>query len=135
MQIIRSIQNTQDAINYIWEVTKGLTAAQLSNWTHLKGSLWSESYNKRDKEIIISNDLIKNTSKARFWSMPRANPKPPQEIISEVVSAPPTGSGKDSPIESENQFLEREVEVGIRREHLIMLRANNVDRIEYARKS
>ena len=38
MQIIRSIQNTQDAINYTWEVTKGLTAAQLSNWTHLKGS-------------------------------------------------------------------------------------------------
>ena len=58
--------------------------------------------------------------------MRKANPKPPQEIISEVVSAPPTGSGKDSPIESENQFLDREVEVGIRREHLVMLRANNL---------
>ena len=53
-------KSAQDAINYTWEVTKGLTAAQLSNWTHLKGSPWSESYNERDKEIIIRNDLIKN---------------------------------------------------------------------------
>ncbi|HLA58834.1 MAG TPA: type II toxin-antitoxin system antitoxin SocA domain-containing protein [Puia sp.] len=50
----------QDTINYSWEVTKGLTAYELSNWTHSIGSPWQQSYNPKDREIIIKNDLIKD---------------------------------------------------------------------------
>ena len=51
--------SAQDAINYTWEVTKYLSAAKLSNWTHETNSPWAKVYNPNDRETVISNDLIK----------------------------------------------------------------------------
>lgn len=53
-------ESARDAIDFTWKATKDVSAAQLSNWTHLPGSPWSQVYNESDKETVIQDELIKN---------------------------------------------------------------------------
>lgn len=48
-----------DAIEYTWELTKKLTANQLSRWSHLDGSPWAQVYNPNISSITIENNKIK----------------------------------------------------------------------------
>jgi uncharacterized phage-associated protein len=48
-----------DAIEYTWQVTKHLTASQLSRWSHLDGSPWAQVYSERQYSIPIKNTAIK----------------------------------------------------------------------------
>lgn len=50
----------QEAINYTWKVTKGLSAETLSNWTHQPNSPWSEVYNPNDWAIPIRDERIRH---------------------------------------------------------------------------
>lgn len=49
---------TDDVIEFALEVAKNLNAIQLSNWTHLPESPWTEAKKNNEKEI--SNDLMSN---------------------------------------------------------------------------
>lgn len=47
-----------DAINFTWEVTKNLSANQLSVWSHQDGSPWANVYNPSVENIKIDNGAI-----------------------------------------------------------------------------
>lgn len=48
-----------EAIDYTWKVTKGLSAAQLSQWTHLDGSPWASVYDPTKASSVIPNEQIR----------------------------------------------------------------------------
>ncbi len=48
-----------EAIDYTWQVTKKLTANNLSLWSHLEGSPWAQVYNPNYTSQVIRNDSIK----------------------------------------------------------------------------
>ncbi|RZJ56200.1 MAG: DUF4065 domain-containing protein [Flavobacterium sp.] len=56
-----------DVVEFALEVAKNLNAIQLSNWTHLPESPWTEAKKKNEKEI--SNDLMINYFK-KFVNKP-----------------------------------------------------------------
>jgi uncharacterized phage-associated protein len=58
---------TDDVIEFALEIAKNLNAIQLSNWTHLPESPWTEAKKNNEKEI--SNDLMINYFK-KFVNKP-----------------------------------------------------------------
>lgn len=52
-------EDARDTIEFTWKATKDVSAAKLSNWTHLPGSPWSQVYNESDREQVIQDELIK----------------------------------------------------------------------------
>ncbi|PWB27009.1 Panacea domain-containing protein [Flavobacterium sp. HTF] len=60
-------KNADDVVEFALEVAKNLNAIQLSNWTHLPESPWTEA--KRNNEKEISNDLMINYFK-KFVNTP-----------------------------------------------------------------
>ena len=58
---LESIQldtSATDAIEYTWQITKRLSASELSRWSHLDGSPWAQVYNERQNSIPIKNTSI-----------------------------------------------------------------------------
>ncbi|RFZ85170.1 DUF4065 domain-containing protein [Mucilaginibacter terrenus] len=53
-------EDAKEAIDYTLRATAHLTAADLSNWTHKKGSPWDAVYKGEDGTKPISDDLIKD---------------------------------------------------------------------------
>ena len=51
--------SAKDAIEYTWAVTKNISAAKLSSWTHEPASPWAQVYNENDRETVIKDDIIK----------------------------------------------------------------------------
>jgi len=49
-----------EAINYTWQVTKNLSASNLSAWTHKEGSPWYKAYTPALSSIKINNNNIKD---------------------------------------------------------------------------
>ena len=47
-----------DSIDYTWDVTKDLSAADLSAWSHTGGSPWAEAYKPNVNSIPIKNNKI-----------------------------------------------------------------------------
>lgn len=60
-------KTADDVVEFALEVAKNLNAIQLSNWTHLPESPWTEA--KRNNEKEISNDLMINYFK-KFVNTP-----------------------------------------------------------------
>ena len=52
-------EKAHDAISYTWNVTKKLTASQLSAWSHKDGSPWPKVYLPDERAITIDNNSIK----------------------------------------------------------------------------
>lgn len=52
--------NAQDSINLTWEITRDFSAIQLSEWSHLKGSPWSQVYSGTPESKPIALEVIKN---------------------------------------------------------------------------
>jgi len=52
-------ESAKDAIDYTWQLTRKLSANQLSNWTHIDGSPWAKVYNPIEWSIPIDNNSIK----------------------------------------------------------------------------
>lgn len=57
-----------DAIEYTWKVTKGLSAAQLMNWTHASGSPWARVYDPTNIATVIKNDDIQSYFKKLIFT-------------------------------------------------------------------
>jgi uncharacterized phage-associated protein len=51
--------DTDEVIDFTWEVTKNLTAIQLSEWSHSEGSPWSKSFCGDTSSCEISDSIIK----------------------------------------------------------------------------
>lgn len=66
----RLSESARDAIEYTWKATKNLTAAELSNWTHLPDSPWSKYYHENDREAVIENNSIKEYFKGFLSGTP-----------------------------------------------------------------
>lgn len=49
-----------EAISYTWDVTKDLSALNLSIWSHKNGSPWAAAFTPDVNNIPIKNDVIKN---------------------------------------------------------------------------
>ena len=52
-------ESALDAIEYTWKVTKNLSAAQLSQWSHLDGSPWARVYDPENSSTIIPDQAIR----------------------------------------------------------------------------
>ena len=50
--------DAEHTINLTWEVTKNMSAVQLSNWSHIDGSPWEKTYDG-EKHKVIPNEVIK----------------------------------------------------------------------------
>lgn len=60
-QILGSLSgDAKKAIDFTWNVTKNLSAATLSKWTHKKGSPWDAAYLPNSLSIPIDNLTIEN---------------------------------------------------------------------------
>ena len=60
LEAVKLSDNAIDAINYTWQVTKHLSASQLSRWSHLDGSPWAQVYSEREYSIPIKNTSIQD---------------------------------------------------------------------------
>lgn len=49
-----------DAIEYTWKVTKNLSGAQLSQWSHLDGSPWAKTYDPANPSVAIPEESIRD---------------------------------------------------------------------------
>jgi hypothetical protein len=67
--------------------------------------------------------------------MPARKTKSPQDVINSVKSNSQAQTEESQAVREEIVYVDIQMELDIRREHLIMLRANNVARIEYSKKS
>jgi uncharacterized phage-associated protein len=52
-------ENVKSTINLCWEVSKDMTGAQLSKWSHATGSPWYKTYKSGILNQIIPNEEIK----------------------------------------------------------------------------
>jgi uncharacterized phage-associated protein len=52
-------ESAKDAIDFTWKLTYKLSAAKLSDWTHIDGSPWQKVYKDGSFEIPITNNIIK----------------------------------------------------------------------------
>lgn len=48
-----------DAVEYTWKVTKNLSGAQLSQWSHLDGSPWAKIYDAANPSAAIPEESIR----------------------------------------------------------------------------
>lgn len=48
-----------EAIDYTWQATKGLSATDLSSWSHRKEGPWYKVYKPGEMDLSIDNDSIK----------------------------------------------------------------------------
>ncbi len=49
-----------EAIEYTWKVTRNLSAAQLSQWSHLDGSPWAKVYDPAQSSRVIPDEEIRS---------------------------------------------------------------------------
>jgi uncharacterized phage-associated protein len=49
----------QSVVDEAWDITKNISGENLSNWTHLEGSPWAQTYSETDTNRIITDELIK----------------------------------------------------------------------------
>jgi uncharacterized phage-associated protein len=52
--------SAKDAIEFTWKLTNKLSAAKLSDWTHIDGSPWQKVYKEGHFEIPIEDSIIKD---------------------------------------------------------------------------
>lgn len=52
--------SAKESIDYTWEVTKNLTASQLSKWSHAENSPWDNAYIPGVESIQIQNNDIQD---------------------------------------------------------------------------
>lgn len=56
----RISDSAKDAIDFTWQLTHKLSAAKLSDWTHIDGSPWQTVYKDGFVEIPIEDTIIKD---------------------------------------------------------------------------
>lgn len=52
--------DSESTINLVFELTKNMSAVQLSNWSHAEGSPWQQVYYSNNKSKNIDDETIKN---------------------------------------------------------------------------